>query len=237
MLKDIAIEMLSENHLLHVDMLECIRRGSAEILYASADGVLLVDVPSQVYMISTFNNHTSENLISKIPDSAEIIAAHDKFSYDSLLKKHDYSARMICHNTVYTKKTLIPVENSDIKIKHLNTDYKDIIINNYTKAEVVDSNYIEERLKANVMLGAFINNDLCGFIGNHSEGSIGMLEVFPKYRGKGIGMALQIAATNDALANNKYAYGQVVEGNFASTSLQKKLGFELSKDRVYWLIR
>lgn len=104
MLKDIAIEMLSENYLLHVDMLECIRRGSAEILYASADGVLLVDVPSQVYMISTFHNHTSENLISKIPDSAEIIAAHDKFSYDLLLKKHDHSARMICHNTVYTKK-------------------------------------------------------------------------------------------------------------------------------------
>ncbi|AGF55223.1 hypothetical protein B0P06_000693 [Clostridium saccharoperbutylacetonicum] len=237
MLKDIAIGMLSENYLLHVDMLECIRRGSAEILYASEEGVLLVDIPSQVFMISAFNNHTSENLISKIPDSAEIIAAHDKFSYDSLLKKHDYSARMICHNTVYTKKTLIPVENFDIKIKHLNTDYKDTIISNYTKAEVVDSNYIEERLKANVMLGAFINNDLCGFIGNHSEGSIGMLEVFLKYRGNGIGMALQIAATNDSLANKRYAYGQVVEGNLASTKLQKKLGFELSKDRVYWLIR
>lgn len=37
---------------------------------------------------------------------------------------------------------------------------------------MADTKYIENRLKANVMLGAFLNNNLCGFIGNHEEGSI-----------------------------------------------------------------
>ena len=88
------------------------------------------------------------------------------------------------------------------------------------------------------MFGAFINNDdLCGFIGTHTEGSMGMLEVLPKYRGKGIGAALQIAATNNALANKRYPYGQVVEDNIASAALQKRLGFELSKNKVYWLMK
>lgn len=90
---------------------------------------------------------------------------------------------------------------------------------------MADTKYIENRLKANVMLGAFLNNNLCGFIGNHEEGSIWMLEVFPEYMGKGIGSTLQIAATNDALVKKRYPYGQVIETNLASIALQKSLIF------------
>ena len=237
MLNNIAIKMLSKNHLLNIDMLECIRRGSAEILFASEEGVLLIDIPSQICMISIIKSKIAENLICKIPNNTEIIAAHDEYTYNLVLQRFKFTNIMVCYNTVYTKNTPIPIKNSIIKIKSLTYKYKDIIMENYTKADIIDIDYIEDRLKANVMLGAFIDNNLCGFIGNHSEGSIGMLEVFPKYRGKGIGMALQIEATNNALANNRYAYGQVLEDNLASTGLQKKLGFELSKDKVYWLMK
>jgi GNAT superfamily N-acetyltransferase len=237
MLNNIAIKTLSKDFLLNVDMLECIRRGSAEILFASDEAVLLIDIPSQIYMISTQNAEISKTLVDRLPDNIEIIAAHDKFSYDLLTKRFNFNETMICHNTVYTKKTPMQAQDSILEIKLLTQEYKDIIIRNYSKIEIVDSVYIENRLKANVMIGAFIDNDLCGFIGSHEEGSIGMLEVLPKYRGRGIGAALQIAATNDALSNQRYPYGQVVETNSASTALQNKLGFELSKNKVYWLIK
>jgi GNAT superfamily N-acetyltransferase len=237
MLKNIATKMLSKDKLLNIDMLECIRRGSSEILFASVDAVFLIDIPSQIYMISANNVNIAENLISKLPNDVETIVTHDKFTYDLLLKRFNFAHNMICYNTVYTNKIPIPFLNSTVKIKKLTHEYKDIIIENYSKIDVVDDIYIENRLKANVMIGAFLNNNLCGFIGNHTEGSIGMLEIFPQYRGKGIGSALQIAATNDALANNRYAYGQVVEDNTASIALQKRLGFELSKNKVYWLMK
>jgi RimJ/RimL family protein N-acetyltransferase len=64
-----------------------------------------------------------------------------------------------------------------------------------------------------------------------------MLEVFPEYMGKGIGSILQIAATNYALANNRYPYGQVAETNQASIALQKKLDFKFSNSKIYWLMR
>lgn len=67
--------------------------------------------------------------------------------------------------------------------------------------------------------------------------NVDMLEVLPGHKEKGIDSVLQIAATNAALAQKRYPYGQVVETNVASTRLQKKLGFELSKDKVYWLIK
>jgi len=234
---NIAIKTLSKDFLLNVDMLECMRRGSAEILFASDEAVLLIDIPSQIYMISTQNAEISTTLVNRLPDNISIIAAHDKFSYDLLTKRFNFNETMICHNTVYTKKFPMQTQGSILEIKLLTQEHKDIIIRNYSKIKTVDSVYIENRLKANVMFGAFIDNDLCGFIGSHEEGSIGMLEVLPKYRGKGIGAALQIAATNDALYNQRYPYGQVVETNSASTALQKKLGFELSKNKVYWLIK
>jgi hypothetical protein len=237
MITNIANEMLAKDFLLNVDMLECMRRGSAEILFASNEGVLIKDCPSNIYMISSNNIELSTYLINMLPDDLDIISVHDKFSFDLLLKKHIFSETMICYNSVYTKKTPIVCAKSSVEIRPLTIEYKDNIINSYSKINLVDSNYIENRLKSNVMFGAFIDNNLCGFIGIHEEGSIGMLEVLPEFKGKGIGSALQITATNHALSLKRYPYGQVVETNIASTALQRKLGFELSKDKVYWLIR
>lgn len=237
MLNNNEIEILSKNFLLNVDMLECIRRGSSEILHASNDGVLLIDIPSKIYMIYAENATVAESLVSKISNDIDIVAAHDKFSYNLLLQRFSFNTTMICRNTVYTKKEPLSFECNIVDIRLIDTKYKHDIIKHYTKAEIVDEDYIEDRLKSKVMFGAFINDNLCGFIGNHIEGSIGMLEVLPQYKGKGIGTALQITATNNALANNRYPYGQVVEDNFASAALQRKLGFELSIDKVYWLMK
>ena len=237
MLNNTANKILINDFLLNVDMLECIRRGSAEILFAADGCVLLKDIPSQIYMLSSQSHKVSEYLISKIPANAEIIVSHDKFSYELLTEKFKFNNTMICYNTVYTNNSPIELKDSKVNIKILTLEYKDIIMKNYSKVEIIEDGYIEDRLKSKVMFGAFINDDLCGFIGSHTEGSIGMLEVLPKYQGKGIGAALQIAATNNSLANKRYPYGQVVEDNIASAALQKKLGFELSKNKVYWLMK
>jgi len=190
MINNIANKMLSKDYLLNIDMLECIRRGSSEILFASDEAVLLIDIPSQIYMISTENQGIAKILISDLPNNINLIVAHDKFSYDLLAKKYSFNETMICHNTVYTKEVHIKLPNLMVEIKLLTPEYKDIIIKNYSKIEIVENDYIQDRLKAKVMFGAFIDDDLCGFIGSHKEGSIGMLEVLPKYRGKGIGAAL-----------------------------------------------
>jgi hypothetical protein len=56
MILNSSTELLSKDPLLHVDMLECIRRDSAEILFASDEAVLLLDIPSQIYMITAENS-------------------------------------------------------------------------------------------------------------------------------------------------------------------------------------
>ena len=53
--------------------------------------------------------------------------------------------------------------------------------------------YVEDRLKAGVIFGAFVDGRLAGFVGEHHEGSMGMLEVVPEFRRRGIAQALEAA--------------------------------------------
>ena len=50
-----ALTYLSQNKLLYLNMLEVLRRGSAELLYAGEDGVLLYDRGAEAHMLSARN--------------------------------------------------------------------------------------------------------------------------------------------------------------------------------------
>ena len=75
----------------------------------------------------------------------------------------------------------------------------------------IDIEYIRDRINTNTMLGAFIDENLVGFIGTHEEGSIGILEenYLPYYRNRGIGECLQKYATNLALSQDRIPYDKL----------------------------
>lgn len=100
-----------------------------------------------------------------------------------------------------------------------------------------DPEYVEDRLKAGVIFGAFVDGRLAGFVGEHHEGSMGMLEVFPPYRGHGLGLALESFQINRYLSQGRVPFDQVIVGNEKSMGLQRKVGMELSKDTMSWLHR
>lgn len=76
---------------------------------------------------------------------------------------------------------------------------------------------------------------LAGFIGLHGEGGIGMLEVFPEYRRRGLAAALVQGMVRRRLAEGAIPFGHIVKGNEPSLRLQKKLGFRFSEEFVYWI--
>lgn len=63
--------------------------------------------------------------------------------------------------------------------------------------------------------------ELVGFIGEHDEASMGMLEVFPQYRRHGYARELQGASINRLLAAGRIPYSQVALDNVASRALQR----------------
>ena len=85
------------------------------------------------------------------------------------------------------------------------------------------------------MLGAFVDGECAGFVGFHAEGAIGMLEVLPRFRRRGIGEALLRGIVALALSRGQYAFAQVFTDNLPSLALQRKAGLAVSEEILYWL--
>ena len=94
-----------------------------------------------------------------------------------------------------------------------------------------------ERLQAGAMYGAFDGEKLMGFIGMHSDGSMGMLYVEEHYRQRKIAISLESFLINKQLEWGFTHYCHVGTDNTASKALQEKLGLYASTEVVVWMGR
>ena len=133
---------------------------------------------------------------------------------------------------VYTRKEPLPVKRG-MDIRKLDEKFLDVLERHYHT--YVEKGYVETQLKSGVMYGIFEGTQLAGFIGMHKEGSIGMLEIFEKYRNKGYAKALESFYINLHLRNGWTPFGQVETGNEKSLKLQESLNLYPAKDMLYWL--
>ena len=95
--------------------------------------------------------------------------------------------------------------------------------------------YIASRIAAGRMWGVFDGGRLAGFIGTHSEGSMGMLEVLPEFRRKGYGLALEQFLIAWHLSRGWTPFGHVIDGNEPSLRLQQKAGMVCAGLPAIWL--
>lgn len=231
-----AEKMLYKKYLVNVNILECLRRESAEVLFDLKEGILIRDKKSDIYMVSTEDKEISEKIIELIPENAELILANQKFYCEKIKRKCNLKDIMGTYHSVWEKEKFVEVPEFEGKIKILSIEEFDMVAENYSSIDLVGRDYIKDRLETGNMLGAFIDDKLCGFIGYHNEGSIGLLEVFPSYRKMGIGSILQGTAVNEAIKRGMIPFGEVKENNYKSLNLQKKLGFSIAKEKIYWIL-
>ena len=85
------------------------------------------------------------------------------------------------------------------------------------------------------VLGAEVGGRLAGFIGIHEEGAMGLLEVLPQFRRRGLAEALEAALIGRQLGKGALPYAQVRIGNTASEALQEKLGLTFDRRVLYWI--
>jgi len=225
-----AIEYLIKDPLLHMGMIEPIHRGTADILYNEIDGVLIKELKSNAYMLSVDNFEKGQGLINSIL-KCNLIVAHQKFMVDYISNRFGLSEKLECVQAVYMDKTKIQI-HGELEIRQLDQNQIEVILEHYNK---ISNNEIEELLKNGNLFGGYKNDVLIGFIGNHLEGSIGLLEIFPEYRRLGYGATLESYMINKTLKDGLVPFAQVEIENKKSIALQKKLGFKISEDRLYWI--
>lgn len=228
-----AADYLSADPLLHMDMLESIRNGTARLLAVSERGVLLFNTACEAVMMSAQDETEAERMLTLIP-SAPMFVAHQNFYISRVRSRFPFQESMTCVQAAYTQKHPLPEAPCGAEIRPLDERFLPFLEEHYAHAS--DEGYLLGRLRAGVMFGAFLRDRPAGFIGLHEEGSMGMLEVLPEFRRMGIAQALETFLANRLLSEGKMPFAQIVEGNSASLQLHKKLRFSMSESTLCWLM-
>ena len=158
--------LLMKNKLLHMDMIELINRGHAEIIFESEGEYLLRDIVSKV----CFHTNVEETKIAatgKIePDIVEAITngivLHQK-EYIDMFKESGFTETVECRQAVYTRKEKLPVSGlyrpdgkpmpNGLVIEKLDESYSDEAAPMYPGFD--DPDYIRQRIAAGAVYGAF----------------------------------------------------------------------------------
>ena len=208
-----------------------LRRGSGEII-ASADGALLVrDRVSGAYMLACDGRAAGAELLDRrVGKDCNLLMVADYSLGMAAYEKYGFTEKIECYQFAYYGKR--PDTDGALNIKPATADDLGVLTRNYHMLG-------EEELAALVARGSiylgYCDGSLVGFIGEHLEGSMGILFVFPEFRKQGFGAALQkhlIAATMD---KGFVPFGQVEKDNTASLALQKKLGMTRSAGMIVWM--
>ena len=95
-----ALAYLNRNKLRYVDMLEPLRRGSAEVLYAGADGVLLYDRLAKAHMLASDTPAALEDMLP-LMDGCDNLVSHQLWCKETLAARFGLKEEQICHQAAW----------------------------------------------------------------------------------------------------------------------------------------
>ena len=230
-----ALEYLLKDKMLHMDMIEDIRRGKADILAVREDGVLTKDRSGGVYRITAKTKDAGERLLSLTDPTGAVYVCHQKFVLTSILERFGLKNFNECYQVIYPKKKApdLPEPDEAVEIRELDETYAANVEAHYHLYH--DEAYIRERIASRQMIGAFLDGELAGFAGVHNDGGMGMLEVLEPFRKRGIGSLLEAEMIRRELAAGHVPYAHVFVENEISAALQKKSGMRFAPGSVFWV--
>lgn len=224
---------LEKDFAYHADMLDALLTEGTKVLYSEEDGVMLRIGGKGPYAISANSAEAMEKM-AKLIEEKRYMAVVRPFKF--LPKLFEIKGKpveiMPCYQAAYpSDERKEEKEIPEITIKPLTMEQLRFVCDHYDD----DEDYIKSRIEYG-MLGAFDEKGNCAaFVGFHGEGAMGLLQVLPEYRRRGIGEALEARVINRRLSEGRIPYDHVVVGNEKSMCLQRKIGMELSEKIVTWV--
>ena len=224
------IKKLSRRKRENIHIMELLSRGNGEVLYHEEDNLLVFDRKSGAYVMTAADLEQTDKMCGRIPADADMFVICQEFLVELLCEKFGVLPSIRCVQACYTRKETLPVKHKDIR--KLDESFLDYVAEHYYCGT---REYMQERISAGAMYGAFDGERIMGFIGLHDEGSMGLLYVEEAYRRQGVAASLESYLINRQLEWGWIPYGQISIDNEPSKKLQDKLGLYLSAGNVWWL--
>lgn len=221
--------------ILYLDLTEPFCRGEGQVVAACPSGALvsLANCHKGFSMFAS-DQDTARKLIDLLPSDPELIFAHEEFSLSLLVEEFKLTSGPAFYQAAYCKQQPLPLPEATAVIRPLDLTHLPTLLANY---EYGDEGYLRRLLSIHSLFGAFDGGILLAFIGLHAEGTIGLLEVLPPYRRRGLARLLESYMINRELSLGHIPFCQVFEGNAPSLALQESLGMTFSHDRLWFASR
>lgn len=224
---------LTRDKLRYMDMLEPLRRGSVDVLYAWEDGVLLHDTDCGGWFSAADSSLALERMLELLPPDTDLFVGHETEHRARVAERLGLRGGHICYQAAWMKSAPPALPAGAPTLVRLGPEWAEFVHEHYSHS-FADVAYMREAIGRG-MLGVFVDGALAGYIGTHDEGTMGMLEVLPQYRRRGLGELLTLGAIRQVMAAGGYAFDHIIDGNEASFALQRKLGMEICGKAMYWL--
>lgn len=234
-----AISFLkSRDPWLYTDITEPLRLGTAQECILIEDCVIIKVADTWIWAPFTDSaEREAAELVLKKMKPEDGLCLHHAHTVDQTRMILGINEQLTpCYIAVRLSQEPFDIKTEAV-LKPLTYEHTDFVIKTYRMAKFYSNP--EESVREAIdrgMTGAFVDGQLAGFIGTHSEGSLGMLEVLPQFRRQGLGKALEQHKINEYLAEGKTPYCHILENNSASLALERELGFLISDtSSIYWL--
>lgn len=211
---------------------EILCRGTADVLEEDGGGVFLYDRVSGAYVLAADSAATGIRWLQQHEQrNYRLFTLFSGQLAEFVRQRYGMTEEMKCVQAVYGAKCA-PEQGGALTIRPARENEIPTVLQYYSMLSGEELRQVV--LRGNLFLGCR-DGELVGFVGEHLEGSMGLLEVLPGYRRCGYGEELERYMIARQLGRGRIPYCQIVEGNAASLALQKKLGLNFSEGFVYWL--
>ncbi len=162
-----------------------------------------------------------------------------------LINKRDHYANQ---SDLMSQKTTMPFgksklfvwpENQKAEFGDFSLIFKTAGLSDYSwirsHYDLVSNEELKEDIEDGRLFIGYWNGQPVGFAGIHPEGSMGLLEILPKYRKQGFGKQMEEYLIQQLVEHHLAVCCEVFCDNFVSIALQKKLGLKEVSENCYWI--
>ncbi len=207
-----------------------LKRGSGEIV-ADADHALLVrDRVSEALMLACEDAAAGLALLDRHAGGCGLLMVSDYAAGLTAFERYGFTEKLECYQVAYYGEK--PTADSRLTVRTADENDLPVLTGTY---RLISPEEMEKVVRRRSVLLGYDGDRLVGFIGEHLEGSMGLLYVFPEYRRRGFGAALQTHYIVKAMESGWIPFGQVKKDNRNSLKLQEKLGMTRSDNLIVWM--
>lgn len=208
-----------------------LKRGSGEIIINENKALLVRDSVSGAYFLACEDETTGIALLDDHagPDCS-LLMVSDYDTGQTAFERYGFSEKLECYQVAYYGEK--PAVDTKLSVREADEHDLPMLKENY---QMISPEELAEVVRRKSILLGYDQGQLIGFIGEHLEGSMGILYIFPEYRHKGFGTALQNYLIAKTMEKGFIPFGQVEKGNQNSMRLQEKIGMTRSDNLIVWM--